>query len=46
MPLKFEKDRTESFLKLRKVSEIWVEPPSCGWLREEGSGSPDLRLEG
>ena len=46
MPLKLGKDPTESFLKPRKVSGIQVETPSCGYLRQEGSGSPDLRLEG
>ena len=42
MPLKLGKDPTESLLKPRKVSEIRVESPSCGWLRQEGFGSPDL----
>ena len=46
MPLKPGKDPTESLLKPRKVSGIRVESCSCGWLRQEGSGSPDLRLEG
>ena len=46
MPLEPGKDPTESFLKPRKVSGIWVESPSYGWLRQEGSKSPDLRLEG
>ena len=46
MPLKPGKDPTKSFLKPRKVSGIRVETPSYGWLKQEGSGSPDLRLEG
>ena len=46
MPLKPGKDPTESFLKLKKVFGIRVESPSCGWLRQEGFGSLDLRLEG
>ena len=46
MPLKPGKDPTESFLKPKKVSGIRVESPNCGWLRQEDSGSPDLRLEG
>ena len=46
MPLKPGKDPTKSLLKPRKVSGIKVESPSCSWLRQEGSGSPDLRLEG
>ena len=46
MPLKSGKDPTESFLKPKKVFRIRVEPPSCGWLRQEGFESPDLQLEG
>ena len=46
VPLKPGKDPTESFLKPRKVFGIRVGSPSCGWLRQEGSGSPNLRLEG
>ena len=46
MPLKPGKDPTESFLKPRKVFGIRVESPNCGWLRQEDSESPDLRLEG
>ena len=46
MPLKPGKDPTESLLKPRKVSGIQVESPNCDWLRQEGSESPDLRLEG
>ena len=46
MPLKLGKDPIESFLKPRKVSRIQIEPPSYGWLRQEDSESPDLRLEG
>ena len=46
MPLKPGKDPIESFLKPKRVSEIRVESPSCSWLRQEGFGSPDLRLEG
>ena len=46
MPLKLGKDPTESFLKPKKVSGIQAESPNCGWLRQEDSESPDLRLEG
>ena len=46
VPLKLGKDPTESFLKPKKVFGIRVESPSYGWLRQEGSGLPDLRSEG
>ena len=42
VPLKLGKDPTKSLLKPRMVSGIRVESPSCGWLRQEGSGSLDL----
>ena len=46
MPLKPGKDPTKSFLKPRRVFGIRVESLRYDWLRQEGSGSPDLRLEG
>ena len=42
MPLKPGKDPTKSSLNPRRVFGIQVESPSCGWLRQEGSGSSDL----
>ena len=46
MPLKPRKDPTESFLMPKRVSGIGVESLSCGSLRQEDFGSPDLQLEG